>query len=79
MENLTGIHFARLIALRHCFIPLESGRANIWAIIFTQRVSAGRHWVTEIIHKVIPALHDPGDTRVYVFKSFRIVKLTMFE
>lgn len=35
----------------------------------------GRHWVTEIIHKVIPALHDPGDTRVYVFKPFRLVLL----
>lgn len=68
----------------YCVTPLFHssrirGRANIWAIIFTQRVSAGRHWVTEIIHKVIPALHDPGDTRVYVFKSFHIVKQTVFE
>lgn len=32
-----------------------------------QRVSAA----TEIIHKVIPALHDPGHTRV--FESFPLV------
>lgn len=57
---------------RHCFVlvPLNSGGGNVWPIIFTH---IGRHWVTEIIDKVIPALHES-----WSHASFRIISTRFF-
>lgn len=71
--KFNGMHLARVtrrqndFALRHCFVPVRirgGGGKRMADYFHAQRVSAA----TEIIHKVIPALHDPGHTRV--FESF---------
>lgn len=70
MENLMGCILHELLVgrtvSRYATVSFlfESGGKRMADYFHAQRVSAA----TEIIHKVIPALHDPGHTRV--FESF---------
>lgn len=73
MENLMGCILHELLVgrtiSRYATVSFlfESGGKRMADYFHAQRVSAA----TEIIHKVIPALHDPGHTRV--FESFPLV------
>lgn len=66
--KFNGMHLARVTRRQNDFATVsflfESGGKRMADYFHAQRVSAA----TEIIHKVIPALHDPGHARV--FESF---------
>lgn len=75
--KFNGMHLARVTRRQNDFATVsflfESGGKRMADYFHAQRVSAA----TEIIHKVIPALHDPGHTREssnHFFHSFFFIK-----
>lgn len=76
VENLMGciLHELLVDGTRYATVSFLfhwiRGGGNVWPIIFTH---IGRHWVTEIIDKVIPALHES-----WSHASFRIISTRFF-